>query len=143
MIEIFAGSAVLCAVSKQAGLASSIAIDKVRKKSARSSIFQLDLLKSQDRNLLFQWVRSPMLLWIHLAPVCGTASKAREIRRFDNYPKPMRSSEFPHGLPWLEEDDKLRVELANSLFQFACEIFLLAASLGVFATKENPRSSYF
>ena len=138
MIEIFAGAAVLCAVSKQAGLVSSIAIDKVKKKSARSSIYQLDLLKEQDRELLWQWMHSPMLLWVHLAPVCGTASRAREIRRFPTDPKPMRSNEFPHGLPDLSEDDKFRVELANSLFQFACEIFLLASSLGVLATMENP-----
>ena len=34
MIEVFAGSAVLCAVAKQAGLSCSIAIDKVKKKSS-------------------------------------------------------------------------------------------------------------
>eukprot|EP00435_Cladocopium_sp_Y103_P038332 s3870_g10.t1 len=143
MIEVFAGAAVLCAVSKQAGLLSSIAIDKVKKKSARSTIFQMDLLRKCDRDLLFQWIRAPMLLWVHLAPVCGTASRAREIRRFVGDPKPMRSNEFPHGLPGLSEDDQFRVELANSLFQFACECFALAASLGVLVTLENPRNSYF
>ena len=67
MIEVFAGSAVLCAVAKQAGLSCSIAIDKVKKKSARSTIFQLDLLNSKDRTLLYQWMQSPMLLWVHSA----------------------------------------------------------------------------
>ena len=143
MIEIFAGAAVLCAVSKHAGLTSSIAVDKVKKKSARSSIYQLDLLKAQDRELLLQWVHSPMLLWVHLAPVCGTASRAREIRRFPNDPPPMRSNDFSHGLPGLSENDQFRVELANSLFEFACQVFLLATSLGVLATMENPKSSYF
>ena len=88
MLEIFAGMAVLCATSKSAGLANSIAVDKIRKRSCRSSIFQLDLLKQRDREILEQWMVSPLLLWIHLAPVCGTASRARDIRRFANDPKP-------------------------------------------------------
>ena len=74
--------AVLCATSKAAGLANSIAVDKIRKRSARSSFFQLDLLVHQDRVLLEQWMQSPLLIWIRLAPVCGTASRARDIRRF-------------------------------------------------------------
>lgn len=82
MIEVFAGSAVLCSVTKQAGLSASIAIEKVKQKTSRSTIFQLDLLNSKDRDLLYQWMQSPMLLWVHLAPVCGTASRARDIRRF-------------------------------------------------------------
>ena len=42
MIEVFAGAAVLCAVSKQNGLESSLAIDKVRKRGCRSTILQFD-----------------------------------------------------------------------------------------------------
>ena len=143
MIEVFAGSAVLCAVAKQAGLSSSMAIDKVKKKSARSTIFQLDLLNKKDRDLLYQWMQSPMLLWVHLAPVCGTASRAREIRRFDGDPKPLRSNDFPQGLPDLGAEDNFRVELANLLFEYACGIFLTAAAMGVLVTLENPKNSYF
>ena len=43
MIEAFAGIAILCATSKVAGLQNSIAVDKVRKRNCRCSIFQLDL----------------------------------------------------------------------------------------------------
>lgn len=143
MIEIFAGSAVLCAVAKQAGLTCSMAIDKVKKKSSRSTIFQLDLLNSKDRTLLYQWMQSPMLLWVHLAPVCGTASRARDIRRFDGDPAPLRSNDYPEGLPDLTDNDKMRVQLANLLFQYACEIFLEASALGVLVTIENPKNSYF
>ena len=49
MIEIFAGCAILCSVAKQAGLVGSIAVDKVKKSNARSTIFQLNLLKASDR----------------------------------------------------------------------------------------------
>ena len=143
MIEIFAGTAVLCSVSKQLGLQNSIAVDKERKRGARSSIFQLDLTQPKDRALLEEWMQSPLLLWIHLAPVCGTASRARNIRRFHNDPKPLRSNTDPHGLPGLSQRDQTRVDIANNLFCYACRVFELAHSLGVLVTMENPSNSFF
>lgn len=143
MIEVYAGSAVLCAVAKGAGLESSIAIDKIRKRTARTSIFQLDLTVSHDQQLLLTWLRSPQLVWVHLAPVCGTASRAREIRKFDNDPKPLRSVLQPEGLDNLSEADQTRVNIANDLFSFSCKVFALCCEYGVCATMENPRGSLF
>ena len=143
MIEVFAGTAVLCSIAKQFGLVSSLAIDKVKKRGARSTIFQLDLTCQKDQALLEQWMQSPLLLWVHLAPVCGTASRARDIRRFHNDPQPLRSDLQPEGLDGLNDRDKERVSLANILFAFSCRVFLLAASLGVMVTMENPSNSYF
>ena len=54
MIEVFAGGAVLTSVAKQYGL-GGIAVDKVRKQNARSTIYQLDLMQPADRELLEQW----------------------------------------------------------------------------------------
>lgn len=73
MIEVFAGVAILCATAKQAGLASSIAVDKLRKKACRSTILQLDLCNKQHQSFLERWLQSSLLVWVHLAPVCGTA----------------------------------------------------------------------
>jgi len=143
MIEIFAGVAILCATAKQAGMGSSIAIDKVKKKSARSSIIQLDLCNRHHRALLEEWLLSPLLLWIHIAPVCGTASRARDIRRFPGDPQPLRSNLQPEGLDGLSDADMQRVEIANDLFEYSCFLFERACSLGVIATMENPRNSYF
>ncbi len=78
---------------------NSIAVDKVKKRNARSTIYQLDLLMEPDCQLLEQWMHSGLLLWLHLAPVCGTASRARHIRGFDNDPQPLRSEAWPEGLP--------------------------------------------
>lgn len=77
MVEVFAGGAVLTSVAKQFGL-GGMAIDKVRKQNARCTIYQLDLMQADDRELLEEWLASPLLLWAHFAPVCGTASRARE-----------------------------------------------------------------
>ena len=143
MIEVFAGVAVLSSIAKQYGLVSSLAVDKVKKRGARSTIFQLDLTCERDQSLLEQWMQSPMLLWVHLAPVCGTASRARNIRRFHNDPKPLRSDSMPEGLDDLSKADQERVSLANALFAFSCHIFILATSKGVLTTMENPSNSYF
>ena len=99
---MFAGGAVLTSVAKHFGL-GGIAIDKTKRPNARCSIFQLDVLKPEDRELLEDWLQSALLLWVHLAPVCGTASKVRERPRADVpfAPSPLRSCDFPHGLPSL------------------------------------------
>ena len=75
MLEVFAGGAVLTSVSKQLGL-GGMAVDTVRKPNARCTIYQLDLLQASDTELLEEWLSSPLLLWVHFAPVCGTASRA-------------------------------------------------------------------
>ena len=142
MIEIFAGAAVLCSVAKQFGLHGSIAVDKTRKKAARSAIFLLDLTLESDRDLLECWLQSPLLVWIHLAPVCGTASKARNIRRFPGDPAPLRSNDWPEGLLDLSDHDNRRAQIANSLFEFSCRLFEKASRLGVLVTMENPKNSF-
>ena len=139
MVEVFAGAAVLCATAKQYGLETSLAVDKNKKKTARCAILQLDLTVPCNQDLLTQWIQSPLLLWLHLAPVCGTASRARDIRRFPGDPKPLRSNEFPEGLPSLNEQDSKRVFLANQLFEYACKLFADAAgSLGYRGNHGKP-----
>ena len=118
-------------------------MDKLRKRHGQCSIFKLDVTNQQDQAILEQWVESALLLWIHLAPVCGTASRAREIRRFPGDPMPLRSNLFPKGRKDLSDNDQRRVEIANQIFQYACYIFELACSRGFLASMENPRSSYF
>ena len=143
MIEVFAGGAVLTSVAKQYGL-GGIAVDKVRKQNSRSTIYQLDLMQAADRELLEEWLSSPLLLWVHFAPVCGTASRAREISRpeLTAAPQPLRSLEHPMGLPTLGPADRQRVEIANELFRYACHLFAMCLRRGILATMENPRGSY-
>ena len=81
--------------------------------------------------------------WIYLAPVCGTASRARDIRVFAGDPQPLRSNSEPEGLSNLQPEDARRVSIANALFEYACKLFHIAYSRGILATMENPRTSYF
>lgn len=138
MIEVFCRCAILCATAKRRGLSGSIAVDKERKRGARSSIFQLDLTKHEDGTLLEHWTESPFLVWVRFAPVCGTASRAREIRRSWNDPCPLRSCDFPRGSLNLSENEMRRVMIANDLCAFTCSLFQKVAQAGILATIENP-----
>ena len=143
MVEVFSSFSILCATAKQAGLASSLAVDKTKKKSCRSTILQLDLCNEHQQSLLETWLQSPLLVWIYLAPVCGTASRAHDIRVFAGDPQPLRSNSEPEGLSNLQPEDARRVSIANALFEYACKLFHIAYSRGILATMENPRTSYF
>ena len=143
MLEVFAGGAVLTSVSKQFGL-GGMAVDKMRKPNARCTIYQLDLMHAKDRELIEEWLSSPLLLWVHFAPVCGTASRAREIPRPElaRAPKPLRSQDFALGLPSLSPEEQQRVDIANELFRYTCQLFAFCVQRGFLATMENPRGSY-
>ena len=144
MIEFFAGIAVLCSVAKQHGMAQLYGVDKIRSKSVRSSVVTIDLTQQSSRDLAELWLNSTLICWAHFAPVCGTASRAREIDTGDpNQPRPLRSNEAPDGIAGLSPSEQKRVDLANSLYDWACAAFLLCVRSGILATLENPNSSLF
>ena len=97
-IEVFAGSAGLCKALKQCGYSQSLAVDKVASPLARAPIITLDLCHPGSLAILLDLVERDCVAGIHLAPPCGTSSRAREL---PNGPPPLRSLEFPNGLPSL------------------------------------------
>ncbi len=52
MIEIFSGTATLCSVAKQFGMSNSLALDKIKKRGSKTTIFVFDITKSDNRELL-------------------------------------------------------------------------------------------
>ena len=58
---------------------------------------------------------------------CGTASRAREIPLSSGRhgPPPLRSSEFPRGLPGLSPDNQARVTKANKIYDNVISLILL------------------
>jgi hypothetical protein len=100
MIELYSGTATLCSVAKQSGMSASLALDKARKRGARSTIFVFDILDPKDRALLYHWLESPLVVWLHMAPVCGTCSRARQIK--NGGPRALRTDEFPMGCQTLQ-----------------------------------------
>ena len=94
-------------------------------------------------------VTSQCTLLVHIAPPCGTASRAREIPLgHGRGPRPLRSELWPLGLPGLTEADQARVDSANAIYVRAANFCLWlreqAAKHGLLShfCVENPLRSY-
>ena len=82
------------------------------------------------------------LVYVHFAPPCGTASRAREIRRSGKWdPQPLRSDDFPDGLPGVDGVDLARLQSANQLYKFAAEAVFELRAMGVAWSIQNPANS--
>ena len=86
--------------------------------------------------------------YLHIAPPCGTASRAREkpisaALRAQGIPspKPLRSESCPLGLPGLQGLDRARVESANAIYLWMVKLVLAADALGIWWSIEHPRRS--
>ena len=100
-VEVFAGSGRLTAELKSSGFRDSVGVDHVVPKHIVSPIVKLDLLGAGFCTVLFDMIDSPFCVYVHLAPPCGTASRAREIPG-RHMPQPARSEIHPDGLPALQ-----------------------------------------
>ena len=149
-IECFGGSARLTWALIQEGF-DGLSVDWLRNKSRpEGPTTLLDLTSEHGRNIIRQSIRSGRLAFLHFAPPCGTCSRAREIplsiealRRGMRTPQPLRSAEWPDGLPQLKGLDCERVQSANALYQTTAELCILATSYGIAWSIENPRSSWY
>ena len=140
ILEIFAGSCRLSKACKQVGFRVT-AVDKVDR-AENFPIYQGDVTNSAERTLLLQYIEAEKeeLLHIHVAPSCGTASRAREKAPG---PPPLRSDVHPDGLPNLKDSDRQRVEAANESYRAMITIAMFAISLGISISVENPKNSLF
>ena len=97
-----------------------------------------------------EFLKSGVVRYVHMAPPCGTSSRARN-RPVSQYlkdqgafePKPLRSAACPMGLPGLDKVDMERVSKANILYDLCADVATWAAANGVFFSIENPASSFF
>ena len=105
-------------------------------------ILVIDLNSVSQVRIFDELIRQRRLLYVHFAPPCGTASKARTIKlNLKNEPKPLRSLRFPMGLPGLKGVQLERVKLANSLYEFTAKYVQLLHERNIGWSVENPSSS--
>ena len=149
LIELFCGTAGVCAKFRTLG-GRALGIDHhLKRTKLKSAAVKLDLTQQWVQDLISREILSGRVDAVHMGPPCGTASKARNIpvkrklrRAGAPNPKPLRSSAFPQGFPWLKGVNLLKVRAANTLYEFAAKIALLCDECNVLFTIENPANSY-
>ena len=80
-----------------------------------------------------------------MAPPCGTASRARErpTPGQRNYPRPLRSTNQPDALDGLAGLEKVKVEMANQLYDAVYKITECAIRCNICVAIENPTNSHY
>ena len=141
VLEVCAGTAGISASLIHIGF-NAIALDHKRVPGAKAAIQIADLVSKHGRELAERFLRHPRCIGMWAAPVCGTASRAREVSSVDG-PKPLRSESMPDGLDNLSPGDAQRVAKANAVYAVISDLALLAAERGLIIVLENPRRSLY
>ena len=150
VLEIFAGSARLTAAVRDAGM-QGIAVDYDKTRSSGPHIAVYDLNDPSQFESLVEFIKleKHRIVWVHFAPSCGTASRARERplksweRKGYRVPKPLRSDQFPLGVPGLKGIDKHRTETANITYSQSAILAAMLHEWGITISTENPLRSIF
>ena len=149
-VEIFAGTARLSKHAREAGF-RVLPVDKTAARSSQIYVAQYDLTDPDQFEALLQVLQSEKsrIAALHLAPACGTASKAREkkltkwVRKGFKVPVPLRSAQKPMGVDKLTGLDKLRTELANQVYEATAVLVQFCIQHDIVCSVENPENSLF
>eukprot|EP00435_Cladocopium_sp_Y103_P028367 s3494_g7.t1 len=149
-VEIYAGTARLSKVAKDSGF-QVLPVDKTSSRATQMFIAHYDVTDPHEFAALLELLRTEhhRIAGVHLAPACGTASRAREkqlksfVKRGFKVPGPLRSKDKPMGLDGLSGLDKVRTELANQVYSATAEIVKLCIELDILCSVENPQNSLF
>ena len=143
MFELFAGSANLTRCMSLRGF-DAFAFEYSRnKQQVRAPCACVDLSTESGQSFVLELDSQFFVLVTSLSPPCGAASKAREIptKGQSFQPMPLRSSDFPLGLPNLSIDARIRVDKANVLYQFSVALCLFLIAHGRVLFVENTTKS--
>jgi len=115
----------------------------------KGPIVVLDVTITDHQLIIFDIVTSGRCFFVNAAPPCGTSSRARNkpvapelVARGAPNPLPLRSDEFPEGLPHLSGVALHRVSQANLIYYFVFQLFELCMLHNVLISVENPSNSY-
>ena len=97
-----------------------------------------DLLSQTNRETLLAAIAGGYYDAVLMSPPCGTWSRAPWANQFG--PRPLRSSSYPWGFPWLEGDRQGKVAASNSMVRLCIEVLGLIETKGltVFFWLEHP-----
>ena len=142
-MEVFCGCARMAKELQEEGFDATAIDYKFNKdKPETKAYLELDLTTAWGVAELHRLIKKKKVKVIFGAPPCGSASAARNIRRkFGPDPKPLRSAQYPDGLPDLSEADKKRIDVANNLYKVAAELALYCTDNDICWVIENPTNS--
>jgi hypothetical protein len=144
VLEVCAGTARLSEAISIYGI-PTLSVDYDRNRhTASMPIIKVDLSDAAQVAVLLEPIEMGLVEVMTAAPPCGTASRARDIPMSANShgPPPLRSSDFPWGLPNLKGDIEHRVELANTVYRSIALLVMAMLSKGKAVLIENPLRSY-
>jgi len=137
-VEIFAGTARLSKVARDTGF-QALPIDKTTARASQIFIAQYDLTEPESlqaiRDILT--TEKDRILAVHLAPACGTASRAREkkltsfAKRGFKIPGPLRSQKQPMG--------NVRTETANLVYAATAKLIEVCHNLQILCSVETRK----
>ena len=96
----------------------------------------LDISRASVRKAIYRLLSG--VQFIACAMSCATKSRARERQPG---PKPLRSEEFPRGLPDLSAQDSMRVDQDNLASDFGLALQAWGHDKGTACLRENPLRS--
>ena len=143
-VELCAGCGILSATVAAEGF-DVMAVDHSHNKhKTHVKMFNLDLSKEHSWGILRHIITECNVMGVHMAPPCGTCSRAREIRLNDDWhrPQPLRDYEHPYGVPWMSAKDAERVRTANGLYKHMAQFCEFLDDANVPWTMENPTNSW-
>ena len=148
-LELCAGTAALSAALRSFGLDAFGVDHSACRHRHLAPCIMADLSSAEGQRHVWHLITSLKPCFIHAAPPCGTASRAREIplpagmRRLGApAPRPLRSAAFPRGLPALTATEQLKVSQANKIYDFLAAVVCFCLSQDIVVSVENPRSSW-
>lgn len=130
-IELCSGCGILSATVGELGF-STLAVDhKHNRRQTKTRTFDLDLSHSHSWQVMRHIVKNCAMAAVHIAPPCGTCSRAREIAMDEHQhgPPPLRDHDHPYGVPWMTSRERERVDTANSLYMHMSQFLARATSL--------------
>ena len=142
VLELCAGSAQLSRCFIEAGYDCLPVDHKQNRFHSFAKVCNLSLTEQSTWDYLEGVVRDHHVDYVHIAPPCGTCSAARQIQTAPSDPKPLRSEQYPMGLPNLTSADANRVRAANAIYIGMAAFVTFLTALKVLWSIENPGNSW-
>ena len=140
-LELCAGTAMLSRCFHEVGVPVMPIDHQHNRHLPLAKVCNLSLTEDSTWDFLRHLIDTCDILFVHAAPPCGTCSMARHIRRKGVSAGPLRSKQFPMGLPSLNGVDRAKVEAANQIYTKLGRFLQDLGRRAIPWSVENPESS--